>query len=80
MSVHFGRLGKSLNSSVDAFNKAAGNIETRVLVTARKFKELGARPMGLEIDSLPQVEQIARELQAPELLPAPENAQQENGA
>ena len=73
MSAHFGRLGKSLNNSVDAFNKAAGNIETRVLVTARKFKELGAAPMGLEIDMLPQVEQIARDLQAPELLPVPEN-------
>ena len=76
MSQHFGRLGKSLNSSVEAFNKAAGNIETRVLVTARKFKELGAAPMGLEIETLPQVEQIARELQAPELLPGPEK---ENG-
>ena len=73
MSLHFGRLGKSLNSSVEAFNKAAGNIETRVLVTARKFKELGAAPMGLDIETLPQVEQIARDLQAPELLPAPEN-------
>ncbi|CAN5300446.1 DNA recombination protein RmuC [soil metagenome] len=79
MSVHFGRLGKSLNSSVEAFNKAAGNIETRVLVTARKFKELGAAPMGMEIEVLPQVEQIARELQAPELLPEPESGQ-ENGA
>ena len=79
MSVHFGRLGKSLNSSVEAFNKAAGNIETRVLVTARKFKDLGAAPMGMEIEVLPQVEQIARELQAPELLPGPENAQP-NGA
>jgi DNA recombination protein RmuC len=79
MSAHFGRLGKSLNSSVDAFNKAAGNIETRVLVTARKFKELGAAPMGLDIEMLPQVEQIARELQAPELLPAPESQQTTNG-
>ena len=75
MSLHFGRLGKSLNSSVEAFNKAAGNIESRVLVTARKFKELGAAPMGMEIEVLPQVEQIARELQAPELLPIETNGQ-----
>jgi len=80
MSLHFGRLGKSLNSSVEAFNKAAGNIETRVLVTARKFKELGAAPMGLEIDVLPQVEQLAREMQAPELLPPPTEHGQGNGA
>lgn len=73
LSLHFGRLGKSLNQSVDAYNKAAGNIETRVLVTARKFKELGAAPLGMEIEVLPQVEQIARDMQAPELLPSGEN-------
>ena len=78
LSIHFGRLGKSLNSSVEAFNKAAGNIESRVLVTARKFKELGAAPLGMEIEILPQVEQIAREMQAPELLlPPGENGQGE---
>jgi len=79
LSAHFGRLGKSLNQSVEAYNKAAGNIETRVLVTARKFKELGAAPLGMEIEVLPQVEQIAREMQAPELLPANENGMAENG-
>lgn len=73
LSMHFARLGKSLNSSVDAYNKAAGNIEARVLVTARKFKELGAAPLGMEIEVLPQVEQIARDMQAPELLPSGEN-------
>jgi DNA recombination protein RmuC len=72
LSVHFGKLGRSLNHSVEAYNKAAGNIESRVLVTARKFKDLGAAPMGLDIEILPQVEQIARELQAPELLPSPD--------
>jgi DNA recombination protein RmuC len=79
LSLHFGRLGRSLNNSVEAYNRAAGNIETRVLVTARKFKELGAAPLGMEIEVLPQVEQIAREMQAPEFLPAVENGA-ENGA
>ncbi|MGI8431639.1 MAG: DNA recombination protein RmuC [Chthoniobacterales bacterium] len=73
LSVHFGRLGKSLNNSVEAFNKAAGNIESRVLVSARKFRDLGAAPIGVEIDDLNPVEQIARELQAPEFTALPEH-------
>jgi DNA recombination protein RmuC len=72
LSIHFGRLGKSLNNSVEAYNRAAGNIESRVLVTARKFKDLGAAPLGMEIELLPQVEQIARDVQAPEVQSAPE--------
>ncbi|MGI9086452.1 MAG: DNA recombination protein RmuC [Chthoniobacterales bacterium] len=72
-SNHIGRLGKSLNGSVNAYNDAVRNIETRVLVSARKFKDLGAAPMGMEIETLPAVEQIAREMQAPELLPRSEH-------
>jgi DNA recombination protein RmuC len=78
LGVHLTRLGRSLNSSVEAFNKAAGNIETRVLVSARKFKELGAAPMGQEIEIIPQVEHIARDLQAPELLPSDTNGAESN--
>ncbi len=78
LSGHVTKLGKSLSHSVEAYNKTVGNLESRVLVSARKFKELGAAPMGMEIEILPQVEQIAREMQAPELLPLPENG--ENGA
>ncbi len=73
LAGHISRLGKSLNNSVDAYNKAANSIETRALVSARKFKDLGVAPLGMEIEVLPQVEQIARELQAPELLPVPGN-------
>jgi DNA recombination protein RmuC len=77
LAAHFGAVGKGLNSAVEAYNRAAGNIESRVLVTARKFRELGATPLGMEIENLPQVEQIARDLQAPELLDAGENGSRE---
>lgn len=63
---HFSELCKGLNRAVDSYNKAAGTIETRVLVTARKFKELGAAN-GSEIEIAEQVEKVARELSAPEL-------------
>jgi DNA recombination protein RmuC len=69
MGGHFGTLGRSLNACVNAFNKVAGNIETRVFVTARKFNDLGAAAGGVDIEPLEQVEQIARDIQAPELFP-----------
>jgi DNA recombination protein RmuC len=77
LAAHVGAVGKGLNSAVEAYNRAAGNIESRVLVTARKFRELGATPLGMEIENLPQVEQIARDLQAPELLDAGGNGARE---
>lgn len=78
MGGHFLSLSRSLNACVNAFNKVAGNIETRVFVTARKFSELGAGAMGADIRPPDQVEQIARDIQAPELLPeTSENAARE---
>ena len=78
MGGHFSSLGRSLNACVNAFNKVAGNIETRVFVTARKFSELGAGAMGVDIRPLDEVDQITRDIQAPELLPEmSENAARE---
>ena len=37
-----GSLGQNLNRAVDSYNKAMRSVETRLIVTARKFKELGA--------------------------------------
>jgi DNA recombination protein RmuC len=63
---HMGRLGRSLDAAVDSYNKAAGSLETRVLVTARRFKELQAAP-DKELKPIEQVEHTTRTLQAPEL-------------
>jgi DNA recombination protein RmuC len=61
---HLAKLGKSLNSSIGAYNDAVGSIETRVLVTARKLEEHG---IGGEIESPSPVDRTARPLMAPEL-------------
>jgi DNA recombination protein RmuC len=52
---------------VSTFNRIAGNIESRVFVSARKFKALGVAETGEDIASLPQLDQVAREIQVDEL-------------
>jgi DNA recombination protein RmuC len=41
MATHFIKLGSSLRASVDAFNNTVASLETRVMPSARRFKELG---------------------------------------
>ena len=65
LAAHMEKVGKGLEGAVDAFNKAVGSLETRVLVSARKFTELGAAS-GEEILAVPPVEKTTRELQAPD--------------
>jgi len=61
-SGHLGRLGRSLGSSVDAFNSAVGSLERQVLPGARKFTELGVRP-DREIEVIEPIDKLTRDLQ-----------------
>ena len=56
---HLGKLGRSLSSSVDSFNKAVGSLEQQVLPAARKFPELGLR-VTREIAVMEPIENLAR--------------------
>src|ERR1700758_797023 len=61
LSVHMENLRKGLDRAVEAYNKAAGSMESRVMVTARKFPELGAA-ITEEIPELDQIETTTRTL------------------
>ena len=52
-------MGKNLGQSVDAYNKAVGSLELRVLPAARRFKEMGAAG-GDEIETLDPVDKVTR--------------------
>lgn len=56
---HLGRLGKSLGSSVESFNRAVGSLEQQVLPAARRFPELGLR-VSREIDVIEPLASLAR--------------------
>ena len=63
---HFNRVGRSLDAATQAYNQAAGSAETRLLVTARKMKELGVST--LEIPDVQAVDAAARQLSVRENL------------
>jgi DNA recombination protein RmuC len=42
MSSHLGKLGRSLDTAVTAYNQTVGSWESRVLVAARRFEDLDA--------------------------------------
>ena len=69
LGEHMLGLGKGLGTAINAYNKAVGSLESRVLVSARRFKDLGAASGGSEIEELRQIETSSRLLQAPELGP-----------
>lgn len=71
MADHLAKLGRNLQSATDSYNSAIGSLESRVLVSARKFRELGATSQEAEIIELRPVEASARRLQALER-PTPE--------
>lgn len=56
---HLTAMGRNLGQSVDAYNKAVGSLELRVLPAARRFQELGAAG-GDEIEPLELVDKVAR--------------------
>ena len=80
MVDHFAKVGVNLERATESYNAAIASFETRVLVSARKFKEQGATSKEAEIIELKPVEGAPRKLQADKpLLGAVENGEAPKG-
>jgi len=66
LSGHFDDVRKGLVRATEAYNRAVGSLESRVLVTGRKFEELGIRSKK-DIEPGTPVDVTPRELSAPEM-------------
>jgi DNA recombination protein RmuC len=66
LATHYDDVKRGLDKAVEAYNRSVASLESRVLVTARRFRELGAAH-GEDIPEVQVVEKATREIQAPEI-------------
>jgi DNA recombination protein RmuC len=66
MSTHFADLGARLGKAVESYNRSVTAMESKVLVTARKFESLQSESDNEVVECL-QIETQPRNLQSPEL-------------
>jgi len=82
-ALHFMNVGRGLERAIDAYNEGVGSFNTRVLVSTRKFKELGAST-GEEVETIESIDKSARALQMDDSQTLPvlfeTNSQEENPA
>lgn len=61
---HMNKVGKSLDNSLEHYNKAVGSFERQVLSGARKFNDMGIST-NKTVDTLEPIEKLARSLEEP---------------
>jgi DNA recombination protein RmuC len=66
LTEHFAKVGRGLETAVRSYNETVGSLETRVLPSARKFRDQGISPAS-ELAELPAVDRSVRPVTAPEL-------------
>jgi DNA recombination protein RmuC len=76
---HWAAVGRRLGRTVDAYNSSVATLETRILVSARRFEALGVVPGGVDLLNLQPVEVQPRPLTAPELSAAAESNDDDDG-
>jgi DNA recombination protein RmuC len=68
LGAHFDELRRGLERAVEGYNSAVGSLEGRVLVSARRFRDLGVT--GEELPGLLPIQETTRALVAPEMVAA----------
>jgi DNA recombination protein RmuC len=76
LADHFEGVRKGLDAAIQAYNRAAGSLESRLLVSARRFKDLGASGEE-EVRPLEMIDRTPRQLT---LGGAPEGEEEEAAA
>ncbi|MGA7688750.1 MAG: DNA recombination protein RmuC [Jiangellales bacterium] len=66
MGGHVNKLGKEMSGAVEAYNKLVGSLESRVMVSARKFVEL--KVSDQEIDPPTHIDLVPRDVTAEALI------------
>ena len=62
LADHINKVGRGLNSAMNSYNSAVSSMERRVLVSARKFKELGSSTSA-ELPEVSELEGAPRQLE-----------------
>lgn len=71
MAGHFAAMGGGLRRALGAYNDAVGSMESRVLPTARRFRDLNVTTETREIEVLAPIDTQPRQVQADELRTSP---------
>lgn len=66
MGDHFSKLGRNIHGVVDAYNQSVGTLEKRVLVSARRLKDMDVVSQSEEMADIVVIEKTVRDLNSPE--------------
>ena len=70
MGEHFATLGRNLERAVRSYNDAVGSLESRVLVSARKFRDLQAVGVDAMLELPAPIDSLPRDVRAEDLASA----------
>ncbi len=76
LGEHLSRIGKGLNSSVEAYNRTVGSLERNLYPSARRFTELGLQPKK-ELEEPAPIDRIPRAPRDDILPPQPQETDQD---